>query len=456
MRCPTRIIVISDLHLGGSPPAMMSFPGRLAEFIAGLPGSCAAGEALELVLAGDVIDFLAIELDGHTDPWSPDAGRALAKLRAAIFGRDACVYRALADHLEAGHGLTILVGNHDLELALPGVQSALCAELRCRPGAIYFVDDGRAWRFGDVLVEHGNRYDEANMNDWDALREIASCQSRGERYGQLRPSPGSRLVHEVVQEYKQSFEFLDTLQPQGIVVAYLMAVLEPGLFDRLPALVKARRGQRLAARNVSGLPPIRRRHRGPDDLDDPDLEQIASELLFEGAGPTTRGPLFDTIRETLRSGRDSLLHRIVNGRELPAHRLEQIQKVLRGVAEGDRSLERDGPIEQFGAAAADLRANTGARVVVMGHTHQARHVGPPDMAEYINTGTWADLVTIPETALAPGPDGLATLADWLTKLGKDSGVRTLSPNWAELRIDADGHLLSARLMPPEPLATVQP
>ena len=35
-------------------------------------------------------------------------------------------------------------------------------------------------------------------------------------------------------------------------------------------------------------------------------------------------------------------------------------------------------------------------VVVMGHTHQARHIGPTERATYINIGTWTDIVRVPE------------------------------------------------------------
>jgi hypothetical protein len=54
----TRLIVISDLHLGGVEPYMMSQPQKLAAFIERVPALAGHDEALELVLAGDVIDFL--------------------------------------------------------------------------------------------------------------------------------------------------------------------------------------------------------------------------------------------------------------------------------------------------------------------------------------------------------------------------------------------------------------
>ena len=56
-----RVFVISDLHLGGQPPTMMSTPDRLAAFIESLPSRLQSDEQLELVINGDFVDFLAIE-----------------------------------------------------------------------------------------------------------------------------------------------------------------------------------------------------------------------------------------------------------------------------------------------------------------------------------------------------------------------------------------------------------
>lgn len=451
----THLFVISDLHLGGSAPAMMSAPGHLAAFIRSLPDRADPGEAIGLVLAGDIIDFLAIEVDGRTDAFTADPARAVRKLRQAMSGPDAPVYAALRDHVVAGRSLTILVGNHDLELALPDVQIALCVELRCPVTAVHFVDDGRAWRFGQVLVEHGNRYDEANQNDWASLREIAASQSRGEiPLSTLEPSFGSEFVRDVVYKYKQTFEFIDTLQPEGVLTAYLMTALEPGFLMRLPLVVAAWRAKSLAARNRDGAPPTRPGMRSGGaagfNANTHFGKQIDTARLDELFGIDTgeqvrRGPGTAVIREMLRPDHEGLLHMIVNRRPIPAWRLEIVQETLREMMWTDRSLEVGGDCGTYGAAAARLRRDTGARVVVMGHTHQARHAGPPDCAEYINTGTWADLVTVPYQALTTGADGMRLLEQWLTDLCLDRGVRTLVPTWAEMQVAADGTLITARL-----------
>jgi len=136
-----RVFAISDLHLGGAKPAMMSHAQELATFIDSLPTRLRGDESLELVIAGDFIDFLAVALRGEHEAWTESPGRAVEKLNLAMKGQDALVYKALGDFVRSGHRLTILVGNHDLEMAIPAVQTAFCENLRVSRHQVVFVDD---------------------------------------------------------------------------------------------------------------------------------------------------------------------------------------------------------------------------------------------------------------------------------------------------------------------------
>ena len=235
---PTRLVVVSDLHLGGSHLPMMSRPPELDAFIHGLRGGLKTDERLELVIAGDFVDFLACT---PFAPWTPEPLDAVRKLRGVMKGFHAPVFDALAAHVQAGHQLTVLVGNHDLELGLPQVQDALSERLGGKPGALQFVDDGRAYRLGRVLVEHGHRYDEANQADQDGLRAIRSTLSRREHPAKdLHVSAGSQLVCEVVNPLKQKgYTFIDLLQPQGELLLYLLVAMEPALKYDIDLIRKA-------------------------------------------------------------------------------------------------------------------------------------------------------------------------------------------------------------------------
>jgi hypothetical protein len=56
----------------------------------------------------------------------------------------------------------------------------------------------------------------------------------------------------------------------------------------------------------------------------------------------------------------------------------------------------------------------------------------------VNTGTWADLVRVPDAVLADGADD--ALSKFLADLVHDSGVRWFHPTFADLRVNADGHV----------------
>ena len=55
------------------------------------------------------------------------------------------MFAALAGHVAAGHWLTILIGNHDIELTLPSVQAALLRIIEAHPHQVAFIDDGSAY-----------------------------------------------------------------------------------------------------------------------------------------------------------------------------------------------------------------------------------------------------------------------------------------------------------------------
>lgn len=192
----TRVMIISDLQLGGTAPSMMSQPQHLAAYIAWLPTVPAADETLELVMAGDVIDFLAIPAYAS---WTPDSQHACAKLRQTLEGPCAPVFAALAAYLalDHRHRLTILLGNHDLELGLPAVQDMLLQALGGRrhptpageaQAQATTIDDMLRAHFADpqrpglLLIDESDALVEADaaagfplLNRWRSLQAEGVC-----------------------------------------------------------------------------------------------------------------------------------------------------------------------------------------------------------------------------------------------------------------------------------------
>lgn len=442
-----RIFVVSDLHLGGVAPTMMTSSARLAALIDGMPHERAADECLELVIAGDFVDFLAVPPFAAFTA-DPDAARGKLErtMNDAAFG---AVFDALGRFVRDGHWLTVLVGNHDVELAFPGVQDALLTRLGATPHEVQFVHDNRAYRVGGLLVEHGNRYDGANENDWSGLRAMVSAFSRGEPpIDEVEVSAGSRLVEQLISPLKARYPFVDLLQPQGELVALLLLAFEPAMILDLPKLAKLLKAKRLQDKNPQGLQPGETRHvafAGPAGKDR-ELERTFGAAYATLRSANEEVSAWDVLHAAWDARHDSLSEILNRGDEVPNERLEQIRVAMRRLLLDDASNARDGDTEQYGAAAKRMIEASKGRIttVVMGHTHLARHVGPADRASYINTGTWADVIRVPSPLLEPGR--LPELQAFLDGLRRGEG-RSSPATYADVRVEADGAVSAARLKP---------
>jgi predicted phosphodiesterase len=135
------LIVASDVHLtrGGSERSA----GRLAKLIEQRPGH-------EVVLAGDIFN---LSLDAPSrDP---------SESSASIVAEYPTLATALRRHLDAGHAVTLISGNHDAGVMRSGTRDRLLQVLGATPQARLAVEP---WfiRRGDVHVEHGHVYDPDN------------------------------------------------------------------------------------------------------------------------------------------------------------------------------------------------------------------------------------------------------------------------------------------------------
>ncbi|MDP9149009.1 MAG: hypothetical protein M3O36_03570, partial [Myxococcota bacterium] len=143
------------------------------------------GRRWRLIIAGDFIDFIGIAIfprKGEVRSEASDEERAhglgntsddgRAKLRA-VRARHRVVFDALADFVAAGHALTIIHGNHDVEFHWDAVKEDLRAMLaesagRATAGSATTKGDLGAriefapWFYyvgGVAYVEHGHQYD---------------------------------------------------------------------------------------------------------------------------------------------------------------------------------------------------------------------------------------------------------------------------------------------------------
>lgn len=436
----TRAVVISDIHLANGQPDMVSNPAVLTQFINQLPSLFPVDnkidEKLELVIAGDFIDYLNIQ---EYSAWTGDPAQAVKKLTDVTDrSQFAPVFDALAQHVRRGHRLTILLGNHDVELALPQVQDALLCRLGASPHEVLYVMDGRAYRLGSARIEHGNRYDDANANDWTGLRAIVSALSRNESPTvDLEISAGSKLVIKVVNPLKDTYPFVNLLQPVGEILLLLLLEFEPSLAWQVDMLGRLLNSKRLAERNKLGQQPGATRNvsaqadaarEAPDDELLTLFGDTYRQLHSQASKNVAAG---DVLSLLVRPGRDGLAAYFERQAPVPIERLRKIRAALKRIIDNDKTDNLDIADGPCGAAAKRLLQSPDVQAVVMGHTHLPRYFRCDD-GVYLNSGTWIDRLRIPHHVLAEGAE--RELEAYLRDL-KEDRRSPCPPTCAELRID---------------------
>lgn len=388
------IFVISDLHLGGaaidpSDPykptfQMCSLQGRqkLVEFIEWIATKQSNKNKIHLVLAGDIVDFLAEE---PFEAFTNSDSAACIKLQN-IFKTTHNVWEALSRYIQQGNLLTLMLGNHDVELSLPGPRTLLLERLGS--GNIEFIYDNQAFTTGSLLIEHGNRYDGANIINHTALRQIRSSLSRKENPNITLSTPGSLLVANVMNGLKKKYPFVDLLKPETEAVIPLLIVLEPSVLQYLPESMYRAKIQPSMVRYDK-----KRRPKNPSLISDiafePKRGKLIQELLSDGSQISATS--------TLKGLRD-LFGAVLSVRKKEKH-IDRLYKALRAFVE-DQHLYFDSTTEsEEYLKAAKALTNNGFKVVVFGHTHFAKNVKLDNQAIYLNSGTWADLMQLPDSLL---------------------------------------------------------
>jgi UDP-2,3-diacylglucosamine pyrophosphatase LpxH len=408
------VYVISDLHLGGRWPEaasdrgfrMMTEPAALAAFIRRIASE--TGE-VELVINGDFIDFLAEEHTPKEDPWRAfveDPAQAEAIFRRVADDRDKDVFDALAELLAVeGKRLTVLLGNHDLELSLPRVRAALFRRLGAPRGGLQFIYDGEAYVIGDVLIEHGNRYDPYNEVDHDALRRLRSLQTHGQdgRRAKFEPPVGSRVVAEFLNPIKGTFGFIDLLKPEGAALIALLLAIDPSQ-RVLGSLLKAGWG-RLGHGPLAKDPAMPRRDgvisSSSREPTTPRAILVAEGVFSEELAAAAWLPVGGEISW---KGERHVVRLAAYGSWLSEpKRLRHVQAALSVWPDPALPFHLRVETGDGYAEAAQRLTENGFHTVIFGHTHHAKDITFPSGRRYLNTGTWANLMGFPPNLLSDDP-----------------------------------------------------
>lgn len=463
-----RVVVISDLHLGGRPDSDVGNGSQichayrqLKDFIDWLAASQEIEGHCELVINGDFVDFLAEDgTEYAVKAWTGDQDEVLAKLQwiteQTREGSDRGCFEALHDFVAAGGDLTILIGNHDVELSLPRVRDYLEQLLDGGIGRLRLIYDGEALTRGDLLIEHGNRYDAWNQVDHSALRQERSMLSRGiapnedeRRKRYFRPPAGSLMVTHIINKLKNRYRFVDLLKPETTAVVPLLKHLDQHVEGVLTNILKlapltsigwfVRKG-----RMKSAVMPNHAGNMGGRDSEPADDDYLAG--IYEELGQyLDTGDLSSDNPNRIRKILEKYAARI-EGAKLAAGLLdsdqdgEKLHQALM-IWNRDNCFELNKESNEYLDAAKALIESGQFSTIVFGHTHLPKDIvleaANGTTGKYLNTGTWTDVMHLPETIFQSYEEAKTELQAFVQAIAEndhhDYVRRYLT--WAEIHLE---------------------
>ena len=385
-------IVISDLHIGGGPAdkgddhiyqkqELVRFVRTLADSPEGTKG------AIELFINGDFLEFAqadqaAFSFDSN-DFWCSEE-ESKRKVQTIIAGHTD-IFNELAALQKTGNIVTLAAGNHDVDIYWPAVQ----AHLREVAGDGIRFELGKEWssRYGGkLLIGHGHLHDPANtFKNWEnPIRRANSGQLR------LEMCPGTLFMVKFVNKLEAKYPFADNLLPVTKLASVLLRE------DKLSLMAVGWMFARFSASSPSAL--------GVKEADEIGMrlhtrfrENSAAcdqlEAVLEKAGLALEYPRVD-LPQLSEKRLAKLMFRLLSC--IDEREWEAMFGVPRaptiGAAE-DVTLAAivkanfdDGKMKLQDVAQGKI--DSGAEVVVMGHTHQPDEVHFVDGGHYYNPGCW--------------------------------------------------------------------
>lgn len=380
--------VISDLHLGagyadGNYREDFTVDKKLACFLQVIRRESEQDHReIELIINGDFFEFLYVPAVDHYDPGERypletylDSSQpaSIKRLNLIVEGHPE-VFDALSDfiHVEAPQRrVTIIKGNHDVNLYWPGVKSRLRELLGAsgsRSALLLFAEEFVSRE--RIYVEHGHQRTE-KMNRYQDFLDPRLFDN----LGQLYYPPGSRFAVDFFNRLGREYWFADNIKPVTTLIWYALHWNFDFAARTLLDFVRYTPG--LVVSNFAS-------HEAFAGLMDEWLQGLADEKTRSGwaqrfaADPTFRQEFNHKVQQYLGDaavavGQDALFFppAAPAADPLAAGQTDQQQQ--------DAALYQ---------AAEEVARQQRASVIIFGHTHRPTQRNLETGAVYINTGGW--------------------------------------------------------------------
>ena len=348
-----RTIVVGDLHLAKGTPKVVS--AALARLLDAHPAS-------RLVVAGDLFDFSA----DHPQSSVEDTLGAHASARVA-----------LARHLDRDGEIWLVGGNHDTEVSAPGFPERLARALGVRH---HFRIRTTPWffRLAGVHIEHGHLFDADNA---PAHPLVQGAPSLGVRFVRDFIAKTGAYAYLNRNDRKPLELLLSTLKLYGKRAPFVIYQYFHTAFSALAesgpmyAQGEAQRGEAL----ICGFA----RSTGMNEDEVRKLAALRATPTLESFRRTFARLYLDRVLATVS---------IAGGAAAFAAGKRKTGAVAMGLGAIGLAVSwgishdryRGAVHESLRRGAADVRAASGCKSVVFGHTHRAM-----DEDGYANTGSFA-------------------------------------------------------------------
>jgi len=414
-------LIVSDLHVASGDPLLDGFGQRQQAALEGLlsaagrssGGPLGEGDEVELILNGDCFDFLMVE--PHDTGGVMNAGLAVEKL-GQVTAAHSPFFETLGRFVrQPGRRMTIMTGNHDVELCFAEVRAGIREAMGMPPDdrRVSFSPTLSYRPLPDVYLEHGNAYDFWNHDRsgfWDTSGQVRTATP------QVMTLPmdshyAQHVGHPVLARYPYLILFEPALSfPRQLA---LVCLLNPAVVVELVQHV--RELLELLRTGAYGLPRKGWLHlaRGEEHSPVALFGQGMMALLAFQQEVVARSPGWKepSGEEAALQAQAQTMMEVAMLRET-LNRVgenESVREAIATICTPTRAVTGDSVAAGMQAV---LHSDPALRYALAGHTHKARldpiTDGTAEQQVYLNTGSW-----VPRWALPTPGEVTPELVAWL-------------------------------------------